>query len=78
MGFDGKTAIHPKQVPVINEIFAPTASEIERARRIMAVMEEALRHDRYVATLDGEMVEALHLREARRTLERARALGLTL
>jgi citrate lyase subunit beta/citryl-CoA lyase len=77
MGFDGKTAIHPSQVAVINEIFAPTASEIARSRRIVAVMEEALRQGRNVATLDGEMVEALHLDEARRTLKRAEALGLT-
>jgi citrate lyase beta subunit len=77
MGFDGKTAIHPSQVPVINEIFAPTASEIARSRRIIAVMEEALSQGSYVATLDGGMVEALHLAEARRTLKRAEALGMT-
>ena len=77
MGFDGKTAIHPRQVHVINEIFAPTASEIARSRRIISVMEEALSQGRYVGTLDGEMVEALHLGEARRTLRRAEALGIT-
>jgi citrate lyase beta subunit len=77
MGFDGKTAIHPKQVPVINEMFAPTPSEIARARRIIAAMEEALSQGRYVAALDGGMVEALHLTEARRTLERAEALRRT-
>ena len=77
LGYDGKTAIHPKQVPVINEIFAPTASEIARASRIVAVMEEALSQGKHVATLNGEMVEALHLGEARRILQRAEALGVT-
>jgi citrate lyase beta subunit len=76
MGFDGKTAIHPKQVPVINEIFAPTASEIERAHRVVEVMNEALSKGRYVAVLDDGMIEALHLEEARRILRRAEALGL--
>jgi citrate lyase beta subunit len=73
MGFDGKTAIHPGQVEAINEAFSPTPEELERARKIVEAMEEALENGRYVATVEGEMVEALHLREARRTLARARA-----
>jgi citrate lyase beta subunit len=76
MGFDGKTAIHPCQVPVINEVFSPTPEEITRARHIVDAMEKATGGKRYVAVVDGEMVEALHLNEARRTLERAKALGL--
>jgi citrate lyase beta subunit len=77
LGFDGKTAIHPKQVPVINEIFAPTESEIERAHRVIEAMNEALSRGRFVAVLDGGLIEALHLEEAKRTLKRAEALGLT-
>ena len=77
MGFDGKTAIHPGQVSVINEVFLPTPEEVTRARRIVDAMEAAASKKRYVAVVDGEMVEALHLNEARRTLERAKALGLT-
>jgi len=75
MGFDGKTAIHPGQVPVINDVFLPTPEEVTRARRIVDAMEAAASKKRYVAVVDGEMVEALHLNEARRTLERAKALG---
>jgi len=75
MGFDGKTAVHPRQVPVINDVFSPTPSEVARARRIVSVMEQALKEGRHVATMDGEMVEALHLDQARRTLARADALG---
>jgi citrate lyase subunit beta/citryl-CoA lyase len=71
LGFDGKTAIHPGQVPIINRVFAPTAAEIERARKIVLALEAAAREGRGVATVDGEMVEALHLAEARRTLARA-------
>jgi citrate lyase beta subunit len=73
LGFDGKTAIHPAQVPVVNRVFAPTPAEVERAEKIVAALEEAAAAGRAVATVDGEMVEALHLAEARRTLARARA-----
>jgi citrate lyase beta subunit len=72
LGFDGKTAVHPDQVSVINEVFAPTPGEVERAEKIVLALEEAARRGRGVATVDGEMVEALHLAEAQRTLRRAR------
>jgi citrate lyase subunit beta / citryl-CoA lyase len=74
-GFDGKTCIHPGQVAAVNRVFSPTAEEIERARKVKEALEAAAREGRGVATVDGEMVEALHGREARRTLERARRAG---
>jgi citrate lyase subunit beta/citryl-CoA lyase len=72
LGFDGKTAVHPEQVAVINKVFAPTRAEVERAEKIVLALEEAARRGRGVATVNGEMVEGLHLAEARRTLRRAR------
>jgi citrate lyase beta subunit len=72
LGFDGKTAVHPSQVPTLNRVFSPTPEEIERARGIVEVMEKALAQGRNVATLGNEMVEALHLAEARRVLARAK------
>ena len=74
MGFDGKAAIHPSQVPVINRVFSPTAEEIKRARRIVDVMQRAMAEGKNVATLDNEMVEALHVEEARRVLSRSEEL----
>jgi citrate lyase subunit beta/citryl-CoA lyase len=71
LGFDGKTAIHPDQVPTLNLVFSPTPEEVERARGIVEVMEKALAEGRNVATLGNEMVEALHLAEARRVLARS-------
>lgn len=73
LGFDGKSAIHPGQLPVIHEVFAPTPAEIARARRVIAALDEAGARGRAVAVLDGEMLEALHGRAARRTLARAGA-----
>lgn len=76
LGFDGKAAIHPGQLAVINAAFAPTAEEIARARAIVEALMRARRDGRAVAVVGGEMVEALHLREARRTLGRAERLGI--
>jgi citrate lyase subunit beta/citryl-CoA lyase len=62
-------------VAVINRVFAPAPEEVHRARRIVEALEAAAREGRGVATVDGEMVEALHAAEARRTLARARQAG---
>ncbi len=76
LGFDGKTAIHPGQVGVLDRVFAPTPEEVERARAVVAALEAAAREGKGVATVDGEMVEALHAAEARRTLAMARKAGV--
>jgi citrate lyase subunit beta/citryl-CoA lyase len=68
MGFDGKTLIHPSQVEPCNRVFAPTDDEVEKARRIIAAFEEAEAEGRGVVTVDGRMVENLHVDQARRTL----------
>ena len=67
-GFDGKTLIHPGQVDPCNEIFAPSAEEIDHAHRVITAFEEASRDGRGVATVDGRMVENLHVAEAQRIL----------
>jgi citrate lyase subunit beta / citryl-CoA lyase len=68
MGFDGKTLIHPSQLEPCNRVFAPTAEEVERAGRIIAAFEQAEAEGRGVVTVDGRMVENLHVEQARRTL----------
>lgn len=75
LGFDGKTAVHPGQLPVLNRVFAPSGEEVARARRIVEALDEAARQGRGVATVDGEMVEALHGREAHRVLARHEAVA---
>lgn len=69
-GFDGKSAVHPAQVPVIHEAFAPTAEERAWAERVVQVMEDAGARGVAVVELDGELLEELHLRQARRLLAR--------
>lgn len=66
-GFSGMLAIHPAQVPVINEAFAPSAAEVERARRIVDLF--AANPGAGTLGLDGEMLDRPHWLRARRLLE---------
>ncbi len=67
-GFDGKTLIHPGQVEPCNRAFSPSEDEIERAHRVIDAFEEAERAGSGVATVDGAMIENLHVEIARRVL----------
>ena len=73
-GFTGKLAIHPDQVPIINEVFSPSAAAIARARAIVAAFVKA----GMAGSIDfgGEMLDRPHLRQAERVLARAKAAGL--
>jgi citrate lyase subunit beta/citryl-CoA lyase len=73
-GFDGKTLIHPGQVEPCNEIFAPSSAEIEYSHRVIAAFEEAGREGRGVATVDGRLIEHLHVATAQRILALAEAV----
>jgi citrate lyase subunit beta / citryl-CoA lyase len=74
-GFDGKTLIHPSQIEPCNRVFAPSEEEISRSQRIVAAFEEAQREGRGVVTVDGRMIENLHVDNARRILALADSLG---
>ncbi|PHQ98754.1 MAG: CoA ester lyase [Marinosulfonomonas sp.] len=71
MGFDGKTLIHPAQLAVANAAFAPSAAEVDLARRQIAALKVAEREGQGVAVVDGEIVENLHIVTARQTLAKA-------
>jgi citrate lyase subunit beta/citryl-CoA lyase len=75
MGFDGKTLVHPSQVGPANEIWAPDAGEIEHAQKVIAAFEEAEAEGRGVITVDGRMIENLHVESARRALAVAAAIA---
>ncbi|MDH3239561.1 MAG: CoA ester lyase [Alphaproteobacteria bacterium] len=68
LGFDGKQVIHPRQVAPANAAFGPDAERVAEARRIVDAFEAAAAQGEHVAVLDGRMVEALHVEEARRLL----------
>jgi citrate lyase subunit beta/citryl-CoA lyase len=75
MGFDGKMLIHPNQIGPVNAIFAPSAGEVDFARRIIAIFDQPENADKGVVQIDGQMVERLHLDIARRTLALTEANG---
>jgi len=75
MGFDGKTLIHPAQIAIANEIFAPSAGEIDLARRQIDAYRQAEAEGKGVAVVDGKIVEKLHVVAAERTLAKADALA---
>ena len=74
LGFDGKTLIHPSQVEVANNIWAPSEQEIAAAGKIIAAFAQAEAEGRGVVTVDGRMIENLHVDNARRTLAVAGAI----
>jgi len=74
LGFDGKTLIHPHQIEACNAAFAPSAEEIEQARKLVTVFDRPENKDKGVIAIDGRMVERLHADMARRTVAIAEAI----
>jgi citrate lyase subunit beta / citryl-CoA lyase len=74
LGFDGKWAVHPGQLAILNETFTPTQDEIGRAHAILNALERA--EGRGAVELDGEMLDEASRRLALQVTARARAAGL--
>lgn len=67
-GFDGKTLIHPRQIGVCNRAFAPTPAQLSWARAVADAFDAPQSRDAGVLSVDGVMVERLHLAQARRLI----------
>jgi citrate lyase subunit beta/citryl-CoA lyase len=76
VGYVGKVAIHPGQVPVIHEVFTPTAEEVAYQRKIVEAFDAAVASGSASISVDGRMVDYAVARVARGILERAAAAGL--
>jgi (3S)-malyl-CoA thioesterase len=74
LGMDGKTLIHPSQIPPANRIFAPTPDQINLATRQIAAFDDATARGEGVAVLDGRIVENLHVETAMAVLAKAEAI----
>jgi citrate lyase subunit beta/citryl-CoA lyase len=66
MGYAGKICVHPRQVELCHQVFTPTAEELQHARAVVAAFESG-----GVATVDGQMVDEVHVRMARRVIAQA-------
>jgi citrate lyase subunit beta/citryl-CoA lyase len=75
LGMDGKTLIHPSQVAPCNEVFSPTEEEVAWARKIIAAFDDPENARKGVITVEGRMVERLHLVMARRVAAIAEAIN---
>jgi citrate lyase subunit beta/citryl-CoA lyase len=74
LGMEGKWAIHPSQIDLANEIYSPTAKEVERAERILVALKEAEAQGKGAASLDGKMIDAASEKMAKNLLATAAAI----
>jgi citrate lyase subunit beta/citryl-CoA lyase len=78
LGMDGKWTIHPRQIPVVNEVFTPSRAEWERAEAMLAAYEQATSGEgRGAALFDGEMIDEANRKMAERLARAGRAAGYT-
>lgn len=76
LGFDGKSIINPRQIEVVNEVFAPSEKAIEKARTIIAAIKEAEKKGSGVIAVNGKMVDRPVVIRAQRTIDLALASGI--
>lgn len=76
LGFDGKGCIHPRQIRVIHEAFAPTDKEIDKARRIVTAFEEAEKKGLGVVSLGSKMIDPPVVKRALHTIDMATREGI--
>ena len=75
LGYEGKWAIHPSQIPLANEVMSPPEKEVERARRVLEVLQEAAKQGKGAAQLDGKMIDIASERMARNIVQQADAIA---
>lgn len=76
LGFEGKLCIHPSQVAIANDVYSPTAGQVEYAQRVLAASREAAAEGRAVFTVDGKMVDAPLISAQERVIAQAIRAGL--
>jgi citrate lyase subunit beta/citryl-CoA lyase len=76
LGMAGKWAIHPGQIDIANEVFSPTAEEVERARRIDALYREAQASGLGAVAYEGRMIDVAVVRGARKVIQQAELIGM--
>ncbi len=75
LGFEGKGCIHPRQIAIVHEAFAPSDSEIKKARRIVLAYEQAQAKGLGVVSLGSKMIDPPVVKRALKTVELATAVG---
>ena len=75
LGYEGKWAIHPRQIPLANEVMSPPAAEVARARRVLEALDAAARAGKGAAQLDGRMIDIASERMARNLIAQAEQIA---
>jgi citrate lyase subunit beta/citryl-CoA lyase len=75
LGLEGKWAIHPKQIPLANDVFSPRPEEVARAERILIALDAAARDGKGAAQLDGRLIDAASARMAQNVVHMATAIA---
>jgi malyl-CoA/(S)-citramalyl-CoA lyase len=75
LGCEGKWAIHPSQVDLANEIFSPSADEIDKSKRILAAMEKAQREGAGAVALDGRLIDIASIKQAEVMVKKAEIIA---
>lgn len=76
LGFDGKSVIHPRQIPIVNSVFTPSQVEIDKAQDVIRAIEEANAKGSGVIALNGRMIDKPIVERAERVLALAEAAGV--
>jgi citrate lyase subunit beta/citryl-CoA lyase len=76
LGFDGKSLVNPRQIPLLHNVYAPTQAELDHARRVVAAAEDALARGVGAITVDGAMVDGPIIDAARRVVAYAAQSGV--
>lgn len=76
LGFDGKSVINPRQIPVVNSVYAPTEAEIQNAKEVIWAIEEAEAKGSGVIALNGQMIDKPIVDRAERVIALAKAMNL--
>ncbi len=75
LGCEGKWAIHPRQIPLANDVFTPSKAEVSQARRILKAMREAQKAGQGAVALDGRMIDIASIRQAEALVKQSRLIG---
>ncbi|VFU10289.1 L-malyl-CoA/beta-methylmalyl-CoA lyase [Methylocella tundrae] len=76
LGYEGKWAIHPSQIELANKVFTPSDAEVNKARRIVAAMDEAAKAGKGAVSLDGRLIDIASIRMAEALLAKADSIGV--
>ena len=75
LGCEGKWAIHPSQIGLANEVFSPSDAEVDRAKRILAAMDQAQKEGKGAVSLDGRLIDIASIKQAENLVRKAQQIA---